>query len=111
MEYNNSVVSKGPNSAAARGTIAYCGVNQAYQIALATHEAGLLDCFYCSVFASPGKWGGILEQLLGKNRLHNRYVGGLPATKVYENPWPLFRQHLRRSLRLAKATDWEQAHI
>ncbi len=92
-------------------TVAYSGVNQAYQLALAAEELGWLDYFYCSLFAAPGKWGGALARLLGTDALFNRRVDGLPSVKVRENPWPLLRHRLRQFMSLAKASDWEQSHI
>ena len=75
-------------------TVGYSGVHQAYQIALAAHEAGALDRFYCSVFDAPGKWGGLLSQLLGSSVLTNRRCEGLSASLATEYPWPLLRQML-----------------
>jgi glycosyltransferase involved in cell wall biosynthesis len=92
-------------------TVAYSGVNQAYQLALAAEELGWLDHFYCSLFAAPGKWGGVMARLLGDDALHNRRVDGLPAAKARENPWPMLRHRLRLSLNLARISEWEQAHI
>ena len=39
-------------------TIAYGGVHQVFQLALAAEELGALDRFYCAAFDAPGKWGG-----------------------------------------------------
>ena len=52
--------------------VAHSGVHQAFQIALAAQEAGLLDTFYCSVFDGPKKWGKALRFLLGEEILVNR---------------------------------------
>src|SRR5262245_33689247 len=92
-------------------TVAYSGVNQAYQLALAAEELGWLDTFYCSLFAAPGKWGGVMARLLGTDALFNRRVDGLPSVKVRENPWPLLRHRLRLFMSIARASDWEQSHI
>lgn len=92
-------------------TLAYSGVHQAYQMALAAEELGRLDHFYCSLFAAPGKWGGALALLLGNDALYNRRVEGLPAAKARENPWPMLRHRMRLSLNLAGTSDWEQANI
>jgi hypothetical protein len=91
-------------------TVSYSGVHQAYQLALAAEEAGLLDAFHCSVFAHPGKWGGKLAQILGADALINRRVNGLPPEKVIEHPWPLLRHRLRAKWRPGSANDWIDAN-
>ena len=50
-----------PNSV----TVAYSGVHQAFQLALAAQEAGLLEAFLCSMQARPGKLGGRLAAVMG----------------------------------------------
>ena len=89
-------------------TVAYSGVHQAFQIALAAAELNQLDFFYCSLFAAPGKLGGALARVLGPDKLHNRKVAGLPPQKVWENPWPLLGHRCRMKLPLAALDDWEQ---
>ena len=89
-------------------TVGYSGVHQAYQIALAAHEAGALDRFYCSVFDAPGKWGGLLSRLLGSSVLTNRRCEGLPASLAVEYPWPLLRQMLAARVLRRRDYDWSQ---
>ena len=91
-------------------TVAYSGVHQAFQIALAAAELNQLDYFYCSLFAAPGKWGGALARVLGADGLHNRWVAGLPPQKAWENPWPLLAHRCRMKLPLAAPDDWERAN-
>ena len=69
--------------------VAYSGVHQAYQLALAAQELGRLDRFYCSMFAAEGKWGGVFARMMGSDALVNRRVDGLSSKRVCENPWPL----------------------
>jgi len=69
-------------------SVAYSGVHQAYQIALAAEEMGELDQFFCSVFDAPGKWGGVASRWFGRKALLNRRCEGIPAVKVREHPWP-----------------------
>lgn len=76
-------------------TVSYSGVHQAYQLALAAQEAGLLDRFYCSSLDAPGKWGGRLSKLLGAETLKNRRLEGLDPAKVVEHPWPELSFKLR----------------
>jgi hypothetical protein len=90
--------------------VAYSGVHQAYQLALAAHELGRLDSFYCSMFAAEGKWGGAFARLLGSDAMVNRRVDGLSPEKAHENPWPLLAHRLRARFRLGSANDWTQAN-
>lgn len=90
--------------------VAYSGVHQAYQLALAAQELGRLDNFYCSMFAGEGKWGGVFARLLGSDAMVNRRVDGLSSKKVSENPWPLLSHRLRARFRPAHADDWTQAN-
>src|SRR5439155_15393474 len=69
-------------------SVAHTGVHQAFQIALAANEAGLLDRFYCSVFDAPNKWGKSLRLLLGEETLINRRCDGLDPKRVEEIPGP-----------------------
>jgi glycosyltransferase involved in cell wall biosynthesis len=87
-------------------TVAYSGVHQAYQLALAAEEAGALDCFYCSIFSAPGKWGGLAARFIGAETLASRRVDGLPPDKVRENPFPLAWHRLRSRVQPHKANDW-----
>src|SRR5262249_3499600 len=86
--------------------VAYSGVHQAYQLALAAQELGRLDHFYCSIFAAAGKWGGAFGWLLGSDALVNWRVDGLSLKKVCENPWPLMAHRLRARFRPDAAKDW-----
>jgi glycosyltransferase involved in cell wall biosynthesis len=90
--------------------VAYSGVHQAYQLALAAQELGRLDQFYCSMFAAEGKWGGVFARLLGSDAMVNRRVDGLSSKKVCENPWPLLTHRLRARFRPAGADDWTLAN-
>ena len=91
-------------------TVAYSGVHQAFQLALAAEELGALSGFYCSLFAETGKWGGALAWLLGSEKLLSRRVDGLSATKVTENPWPLLAHHCRARLLPGSANNWVRAN-
>ena len=91
-------------------TVAYSGVHQAYQLALAAEELGELERFYTSLFAAPGKWGGALKFILGADALHNRFVAGLPKDKVVENPWPLAAHRSRTQVGLAARDNWSKAN-
>jgi glycosyltransferase involved in cell wall biosynthesis len=75
-------------------TVAYSGTHQAYQIARAANEAGMLDTFFCSLCDAPGKWGRKLSFVLGKERLTSRRGDGLDPHKVIEIPAPWLRHEL-----------------
>ncbi len=92
-------------------TVAYSGVHQVYQLALAAEESDQLDRFYCSLYTAAGKWGGWLARVLGSDALLNRRVNGLSTEKVSEHPWPFLFHRLRQSAGLAGARDWEQANF
>jgi glycosyltransferase involved in cell wall biosynthesis len=86
--------------------VAYSGVHQTYQLALAAQEAGFLDRFFCSLFVAPGKWGGRLAQIFGRDALVNRACPGLPSEKVVENPWPLIKHRMRSGFQPSHASNW-----
>lgn len=91
-------------------TVAYAGIHQAFQLALAAEEAGVLTAFHCSVFDAPGKWGRTLARIFGRDALANRRVEGVPIRKIVEHPWPLLRQRVRDKVRPASAHDRLAAH-
>ena len=91
-------------------TVAYSGIHQAFQLALAAEEAGVLAAFHCSIFDAPGKWGGTVAQIFGRDALANRRVDGVPLEKVVEYPWPLLRHRLWATCRTQTALDVLAAH-
>ncbi len=88
-----------------RIVVAYGGVHQAFQIARAAAETGELERFYCSVFDRPGKWGGLLARMVGKNATVNRRCDGLDTQLVTEHPWPWLRHRICAALRPG-SEDW-----
>ena len=93
-----------------RIAVAYSGVHQAFQLALAAHESGELQAFYCSLYKAPGKWGHALGRVIGQGALANRFVEGLPAEKAIEMPWPLLWKVLRDRVLRSRANDWLAAN-
>ena len=89
-----------------RIVVAYSGVHQAFQIALAAWEMGELDRFFCSIFDAPGKWGGALSRVLGPDATVNRRCEGIDPSRVTENPWPWLRHRLRAAVSRRAANDW-----
>ena len=90
--------------------VAYSGVHQAFQLALAAEELGQLDQFYCSLFAATGKWGGTLARWMGPDAMLNRRVDGLSPERACENPWPLLAHRCRARLLPGTANDWVRAN-
>jgi glycosyltransferase involved in cell wall biosynthesis len=91
-----------PNSV----TVSYSGVHQAFQLALAAQEAGLLAQFLCSLQARPGKWGGRLADVVGPAALASRDLPGLDPARTREFPWPALWKALRDRLRPSRSADW-----
>src|SRR5256885_7262099 len=87
-------------------TVAYSGVHQAFQIALAAEEARILDEFLCSLFVSPGSWGQRLAFLVGHEALVNRSCRGISPAHVREYPWPFLKHRLKAALFGAKRERW-----
>ena len=93
-----------------RITVSYSGVHQAYQLALAAQEAGLLHEFHCSLYHAPGKWGGLLSRIAGPEKLRSRRIEGLDPSRVREHPWPLLSKALRDRFNPASREVWLQAN-
>lgn len=90
-------------------TVGYLGVHAAYQAALTAAELGRLDCFYCSLLAAPGKWGGLIARVAGADLLTNRRVGGLPLDRVVEHPWPFLAERLQARFGRGGTNRWLRA--
>lgn len=87
-------------------TVAYSGVHQAFQLALAAQEAGLLQEFLCSLHARPGKWGGRLASVVGAAALASRDLPELDSALTREHPWPLLWKAARDRLWPSREGDW-----
>ena len=90
-------------------TVGYLGVHAAYQAALTAAELGRLDCFYCSLLAAPGKWGGLISRVAGADRLASRRLSGLPLERVVEHPWPFLAERLHAWVGRGGADRWLRA--
>jgi glycosyltransferase involved in cell wall biosynthesis len=90
-------------------TVSYSGVHQAYQLALAAQEAGLLQEFLCSFYDAPGKWGHQLSRVLGQAVMANRRLDGIDPQCVREYPWPELLLKVRNRLQRLPANSWIQA--
>jgi glycosyltransferase involved in cell wall biosynthesis len=69
--------------------LAYSGVHQMFQLAVAAHELGALDGFFVSVVDGEGTWGRRLGRLAPAGTVRPLGWERLPPAKVWEYPWPL----------------------
>lgn len=90
-------------------TVSYSGVHQAYQMALAAQESGLLDRFLCSFYDAPGKWGHRLAGMLGREALKSRRLEGIDPRRVAEHPWPELSFKLRGRFMKLPGNAWISA--
>ena len=69
--------------------LAYAGVHQIFQLALAAHELGELEGLFCSIMDGEGKWGRMLGRWVPQGTARPLGASALPAERVTEFPWPL----------------------
>jgi glycosyltransferase involved in cell wall biosynthesis len=93
-----------------RIAVAYAGVHQAYQLALAAHEIGELKWFYCSLYDDPSKWGPRFANFIGPGLFEGRQAEGLDLKKVVEFPWPLLLKVARDRLHPLFQDTWLAAN-
>lgn len=79
--------------------LAYIGVHEIFQLAIAAHEMGELGHLQCSVVDAPGKLGKLASRFMRLPLAHPLGSEVLPADKISENPLPLMtlRTHKRLS--------------
>lgn len=78
--------------------LAYAGVHQIFQLALAAQEMGELDALFCSLVDGPGKWGGKLRRWVPAGTVRPLGVADLPPERMVEYPWPLLANRLGQKL-------------
>lgn len=86
--------------------VSYAGVHQAYQLALAAHEMGELQAFYCSLYDAPGCWGERLGDFVGKGYFEGRRAEGLAPDKAIEFAWPLLWKTIRDKIYRRGRENW-----
>ena len=86
--------------------VSYSSVHQAYQLALAAQEAGVLARFLCSLYLAPGKWGAAIGKLAGEDGLVSRKIEGMDLGSVSEFPLPLVLKTIRDKFIPDRRTDW-----
>lgn len=72
-----------------RIALAYSGVHQIFQLALAAHEMGELDGLFCSVVDGEGKWGRRLGRWVPAATMRPLGWEALPQSRLHEFPWPV----------------------
>src|SRR5258708_38671603 len=91
--------------------VAYAGVHQIFQIALAAHEMGRLDRFFCSICDGSGTLGSIASAFTGRESFVNRRCDEIPAKIIEEFPWPFLLSRLSSKIsRSDSLFDWRQAN-
>lgn len=74
--------------------LAYSGVHQIFQLALAAHEMGELDGLFCSLVDGPGKWGRRLGRWIPNGTVRPLGANALPPERITEFPWPVLANRL-----------------
>ena len=85
--------------------LAYAGVHQIFQLALAAHEIGELDALRCSIVDGPGKWGHRLGRIVPGGTARPLGWSALPEERVFEFPWPLLANRLAQRLAPWRRSD------
>ena len=85
--------------------LAYAGVHQIFQLALAAHELGKLEGLFCSIMDGDGKWGRRLGRWVPPGTARPLGSGALPAERVTEFPWPLLVNRLGQKLIRGRRSD------
>lgn len=78
--------------------LAYSGVHQIFQLALASHEIGELNGLFCSIVDGPGRWGSRLGKLAPPATIRPLDWEAIPQNLITENPWPLLINRLGKKL-------------
>ncbi len=78
--------------------LGYIAVHQMFQLALAAHEIGELEAFYCSMVDRPGKWGSFPSRWAGGAMFSPLGLDALPFERLHEIPWPILSRNIQRSL-------------
>lgn len=85
--------------------LAYAGVHQIFQLALAAHEIGELNGLFCSIVDGPGKWGARLGRLVPSGTSRPLGSSEIPSHLITEQPWPLFLNRLGKRLFPRRRSD------
>lgn len=85
--------------------LAYAGVHQIFQLALAAHEIGELEGLFCSIMDGEGKWGRRLGRWVPPGTARPLGSTELPSERVTEYPWPLLANRVAQKLVRGRRSD------
>lgn len=85
--------------------LAYAGVHQIFQLALAAHELGELEGLCCSIVDGPGKWGRRLRRWVPPGTLQPLGSDAIPPGLITEFPWPLLVNRIGKRLIPARRSE------
>lgn len=98
--------------------LAYIGVHEIFQMAIAAEEMGCLSGLQCSIFDAPGKWGRLFSRFAYLPSAFPLGSEALPPGKIHELPLPqLVRQIIKKvfknrridPLPYLQAFEWQAA--
>ena len=91
--------------------LAYSGVHQIFQLALAAHELGELDGLFCSIVDGDGKWGSRFRNQAPAGTVRPLGWAGLPQAKLLEYPWPILLNRVLKKYLPWRSTEhrWSNA--
>jgi glycosyltransferase involved in cell wall biosynthesis len=90
--------------------LAYIGVHQIFQLALAAQELGALQKLFCSFHEAPGSWGRWISKWTAAAALRPMGAEHLDAERVTELPLALVARRLRQVL-LRSPTDYHGSNV
>lgn len=85
--------------------LAYAGVHQIFQLALAAHELGELERLCCSIVDGPGKWGRRLRRWVPSGTVQPLGSDAIPSDRIAEFPWPLLANRIGGKLIPARRSE------
>jgi glycosyltransferase involved in cell wall biosynthesis len=87
-------------------SLAYNGVHQIFQLALAAHEIDALDGLMCSMVVGRRSWGNRLRRWVPESFSQPLGYDSIPIEKVVENPWPIIRDRIT-----SKVFRWQSDYL
>jgi glycosyltransferase involved in cell wall biosynthesis len=85
--------------------LAYSGVHQMFQLALAAHELGELEGLFCSIVDGEGKWGHRLGRWVPAATMRPLGWEALPQPKLHEFPWPVLVNRTLKKILPSRQTE------
>lgn len=78
--------------------LAYMGVHEIFQMAIAAEEMGCLSGLQCSIFDAPGKWGRLFSRFAYLPSSFPLGSEALPPGKIHELPLPLLARQMMQKV-------------